>query len=96
MWMRHIDADGVDPALALVAMADALPPAAFTSFTVAAPISSINWSFDLLEPAPAGEWFLLRSFSQHARDGYSSQDMQVWNEQGQLLMRGRQSVAVFA
>lgn len=96
IWMKHVDATGVDPAVALVAMADALPPAAFTSFTEAAPISSINWSFDLLEPLPVGEWFLLRSFSQHARDGYSSQDMQVWNAQGQLLMRGRQSVAVFA
>ena len=96
IWMRHVDATGVDPAIALVAMADALPPAAFTSFTAPAPISSINWSFDLLEPVPAGEWFLLRSFSEHARDGYSSQDMHVWNEQGQLLMRGRQNVAVFA
>ncbi|WP_269790914.1 thioesterase family protein [Stenotrophomonas sp. Iso1] len=96
IWMRHNDANGVDPAVALVAMADALPPAAFTSFTAPAPISSINWSFDLLEPVPAGEWFLLRSFSEHARDGYSSQDMHVWNEEGQLLMRGRQSVAVFA
>ncbi|MCD9086855.1 thioesterase family protein [Stenotrophomonas sp. SY1] len=96
IWMRHVDASGVDPAVALVAMADALPPAAFTSFTAAAPISSINWSFDMLEPVPVGEWFLLRSFSEHARDGYSSQDMQVWNAQGQLLLRGRQSVAVFA
>ncbi|WP_182334334.1 thioesterase family protein [Stenotrophomonas acidaminiphila] len=96
IWVKHVDAAGVDPAVALVAMGDALPPAAFTSFTGAAPISSINWSFDLLEPAPVGEWFLLRSFSQHARDGYSSQDMQVWNARGRLLMRGRQSVAVFA
>lgn len=96
IWMKHVDASGVDPAVALVAMADALPPAAFTSFTEAAPISSINWSFDLLEPTPVGEWFLLRSFSEHASDGYSSQDMQVWSAQGQLLMRGRQSVAVFA
>lgn len=96
MWMRHLDAGGVDPAVALVAMGDALPPAAFTCFTAPAPVSSINWSFDLLQPAPAGEWFLLRSFSEHARDGYSSQDMQVWNAQGQPVMLGRQSVAVFA
>ncbi len=95
-WVRHNDATGVDPAVALVAMADALPPAAFTSFTAPAPISSINWSFELLEPQPQGEWFLLRSLSQHAADGYSSQDMQVWDAQGRAVMRGRQSVAVFA
>lgn len=95
-WVRHRDASGVDPAVALVAMADAMPPAAFTSYTAPAPISSINWSFDLLQPAPQGEWFLLRSLSQHAGDGYSSQDMQVWDAQGRAVMRGRQSVAVFA
>jgi len=96
IWMRHVNASGVDPAVALVAMADALPPAAFTSFTAPAPISSINWSFELLGPAPEGEWFLLRSFSEYARDGYSSQDMHVWDAQGRVVLRGRQSVAVFA
>ncbi|KRG42786.1 acyl-CoA thioesterase [Stenotrophomonas pictorum JCM 9942] len=95
-WVRHRDATGVDPALALIAMGDAMPPAAFTGFTVAAPISSITWNAELLDPAPQGEWFLLRSFSQHAREGYSSQDMQVLDEQGRVVMRGRQSVAVFA
>jgi len=95
-WVRHLDARQVDPAVALVAMADAMPPAAFTSFTAAAPISSITWNFELLDTAPQGEWFLLRSFSQHARDGYSSQDMQVRDVQGRVVMRGRQSVAVFA
>jgi acyl-CoA thioesterase len=73
-----------------------MPPAAFTSFSAPAPISSITWNVELLEPVPLGEWFLLRSFSQHAADGYSSQDMQVWDEQGRVVMRGRQSVAVFA
>lgn len=96
IWVRHRDASGVDPAVALVAMADALPPAVFTALTVAAPVSSINWSFDLLESAPQGDWFLLRSASEYISDGYSLQDMQVWDERGRLVMRGRQSVAVFA
>lgn len=95
-WIRHRDAGGVDPAVALIAMGDAMPPAAFTSFRAAAPISSITWNVELLDPSPQGEWFLLRSFSQHAGDGYSSQDMQAWDEQGRVVMRGRQSVAVFA
>jgi len=95
-WVRHLDAANVDPAVALIAMGDAMPPAAFSSFKAAAPISSITWNVELLEPQPQGEWFLLRSFSQHSRDGYSSQDMQVWDAQGRVVMRGRQSVAVFA
>lgn len=94
-WVRHRDAEGVDPCVALIALADALPPAAFTSYRQLAPISSINWSFDLLGPVPAGEWFLLRSASDYTADGYSSQQMQVWDIDGRLLMRGRQAVAVF-
>ena len=95
-WVRHGEAAGVDPALALVAMADALPPAVFSALRTPAPASSVNWSFDLLDPAPKGQWFLLRSVSQYASEGYSAQAMQVWDEQGQLVMLGRQCVAVFA
>jgi Acyl-CoA thioesterase len=96
IWVRHRDAAGVDPLLALVAMGDALPPAVFTALRAPAPASSINWSFDVLDPTPRGDWFLLRSTSEHARDGYSAQAMQVWDENGGLVMLGRQSVAVFA
>lgn len=94
-WIRHLDAADVDPEVALVALADALPPAAFTAYQRPAPVSSINWSFDLLGTPPSGQWFLLRSASQHAAEGYSSQQMQVWDIDGRLLMQGRQSVAVF-
>lgn len=94
-WIRHLDAADVDPVVALVALADALPPAAFTAYQRPAPVSSINWSFDLLSAPPAGQWFLLRSRSQYAADGYSSQQMQVWDVDGRLLMRGRQCVALF-
>lgn len=94
-WIRHLDARDVDPVVALVALADALPPAAFTAYRRPAPVSSMNWSFDLLGAPPAGHWFLLRSASEHAAHGYSSQHMQVWDLDGRLLMRGRQSVALF-
>ena len=50
----------------------------------------------MLDPAPRGDWFLLRSTSEHAHDGYSAQAMQVWDENGGLVMLGRQSVTVFA
>jgi len=95
-WVRHLDARGVDPTVALVALADGLPPAAFTSFTEPAPISSMTWTFDLLQAAPQGEWFLLRAFSQHAGDGYSIQDMEIWDEGGRPVLWGRQMVAIFA
>ena len=96
VWVRHRDAGGVDPEVALLALADALPPAAFTAYTQPAPISSISWSLDLLGPVSASEWFLLRSSSLYAADGYSVQTMQAWDEQGRMLLRGRQCVGVFA
>ncbi len=47
MWVRHLDAQGVDPAVALIALADSLPPAAMTCFTEPAAISSASWMIDL-------------------------------------------------
>ncbi len=96
IWLAHNDAHGVDPAVALLAVADALPPAAFTAYTQPAPISTITWSLDLLGPLEPTAWYLLRSASVHAADGYSVQTMQIWDERGRMLLRGRQCVAVFA
>jgi len=96
VWVRHLDSAGVDPSLALVALGDSLPPAAMACFTEPAPVSSMTWTLDFPQPAAAGDWFLLRSASQHAADGYSLQDMQIWDEAGQLVLSGRQTVAIYA
>ncbi len=96
-WVRHRGADGVDPAVALIALGDSLPPAAITVFTEPAPISSMTWSVNICSdtiPDPAG-WFLLRSSSIAAADGYSCQKMEAWDEAGNLVMLGSQTVAIF-
>lgn len=95
MWMKHADARGVDPVVALVALADGLPPAACTSFTERAPISSVTWTIDILHPDVRGDWFLLRAFSRHSGDGYSVQDMEIWDESGRAVLWGRQMIAIF-
>ncbi|MFK3648569.1 thioesterase family protein [Lysobacter enzymogenes] len=94
-WVRHLDDSGVDPDVSLVALADALPPAALASFTQMAPVSSIVWNFEVLAAPTARRWFLLRSFSQHAAHGCSVQDMEIWDESGQRVLTGRQSVALY-
>ncbi|MBV6842713.1 acyl-CoA thioesterase II [Xanthomonas euvesicatoria] len=96
VWARHRDASGVDPSVALVALGDCLPPAAMTCFTEPAPVSSMTWSLDFPQPASTGDWFLLRSVSRHAEDGYSLQDMQIWDTAGRLVLWGRQTVALYA
>jgi len=94
-WIRHKDARGVDPAVALLALGDSLPPGAMACFKAFAPISSMNWNLDLAAPASLGDWFLLRSISQRGRDGYSFQTMDMWNEHGDLVLSGNQTVAIF-
>jgi len=96
VWVRHKDAAGVDPTVALLTMADSLPPAAMACFTEMAPVSSMVWTFDLPHPVQKNEWYLLRSASRYASDGYSFQTMQIWDEQHRLVLSGSQTVAVFA
>lgn len=93
MWVRHLDAQGVDPAVALIALADSLPPAAMTGFTEPAAISSASWTIDLLQPAVVGQWFLINIFNQQAREGYAMQDMEILDESGQRVLWARQIVA---
>jgi acyl-CoA thioesterase len=95
-WVKHKDAQGVDPAVALLALADSLPAAAIVSFKEFAPLSSVTWTIDFASPAQPGEWFLLRSSSQRAAHGYSYQLMDIWNAQGEPVLAGSQTVAIFA
>ncbi len=96
MWARHLDSEGVDPLIALIALADVLPPAAAAVLTEPVPISTISWTFDIINPPRSGEWFLLKSSSCQAGGGYSLQDMEIWSERGELILAGRQTVAIFA
>lgn len=95
-WVRHRDAVGVDPAVALLAVGDSLPPGVMACFTEFAPISSMTWSLDIAKPVRADGWYLMRSGSQRAREGYSYQTMEIWDEESQLVLSGSQTVALFA
>lgn len=96
VWVRHAADAGDDPLLALIALADVLPPAAFVVFPGPAPISTTTWSLDLFHPIAAGEWRLLRSVSEQAGEGYSLQAMDLWDADGRRLAVGRQVVAIYA
>jgi acyl-CoA thioesterase len=98
-WARLRAYEGLDPMVHVLAVADALPPAAFKLLgKQPAPISSLTWIVNLLTPAPATTdgWWLLSAESDHARNGCSSQSMTIWNADGQPIAQGMQSVAIFA
>lgn len=97
-WARLRAPERLDPAVHLMAIADALPPAAFKLLgKTPAPISSLTWIVNLLTPAPATAdgWWLLAAASDHARNGCSSQIMTVRNAAGERVAQGMQSVAIF-
>jgi acyl-CoA thioesterase len=96
LWCRHSDRLANNMA-ALLAIADMPPPAVLPKFKEFAPISSMTWMLNFLidEPKTRDGWWLLRSGAEHAVDGYSSQDMQVWNSNKELVISGLQNIAVF-
>ena len=82
----------------LIAVADCLPPAALKLIGKPAPVSSMTWLLNLLQPAPTTQdgWWLLRADTDHASAGSSSQRMAIWNATGEPVAEQMQSVAIFA
>jgi acyl-CoA thioesterase len=97
LWARHTDTAAPADAVALLALADAPPPAAMSEFSAMALISSMTWMVDVLDAAGMATpgWKLLRSTAETNAEGYSAQAMTIWGEDGRALVAGRQSVAVF-
>ncbi|MEG3145881.1 thioesterase family protein [Sphingomonas sp. RT2P30] len=97
-WARLRDHAGLDPMVELLAVGDALPPAAFRLFgKEPVPISSLTWIVNLLTPTPATTdgWWLLSAVTERAQHGCSSQVMTMWNADGEPVAQGMQSVALF-
>lgn len=97
LWVRHRSAEEGSVA-ALLALADMPPPAMMPMFTSFAPVSSVTWFVNFLVSAPATRegWWLLETRAESAGEGYSSQDMLIWNRDGEPVVAGRQLVAIFA
>lgn len=98
-WARLRGRDGLHPMVELMAIGDALPPAAFKLVQDRrAPLSSLNWQINFVAAEPVTEdgWWLLASAADVAHHGYSSQRMTVWNAAGDLVAEAMQGVAIFA
>ena len=96
-WARLADREGLDPVSELILLGDVLPPGAMRAMQRQGPISSINWSFNLLGTAPTTRdgWWLSENASQHAAGGYSSERLRLWNADGKQVLDGMQCVAIF-
>lgn len=96
-WARLTEDHSLDPVAKLVLMGDVMPPGAMRIMQRMGPISSINWSFNVLDPETqsSGGWYLAENASQHADDGYSSERLRMWDAEGKQVLDGLQCVAVF-
>ncbi|WP_299194293.1 thioesterase family protein [uncultured Erythrobacter sp.] len=96
-WARLTEEHDLDPVSKLVLMGDVMPPGAMRIMQRRGPISSINWSFNVLDTdtlSPDG-WYLAENASQHADAGYSSERLRMWDAKGRQVLDGLQCVAVF-
>lgn len=97
LWLRHRE-PGIAPSLvALLALADAPPPAASARSKSPSPISTMTWAIDMLTDDITTDdgWWLIRNVAEQIAAGYSSQAMTLWNRKGTPIMASRQNVAVF-
>lgn len=96
-WVRLRERRRLDPMTEIMLVADSLPPGVLPLMDRRVPISSMNWQADLLTPAPRTRdgWWLLRSRGDYAENGCSSQQMAIWNVDGEPVMSGMQSIAMF-
>ncbi|KPQ38353.1 MAG: Thioesterase-like superfamily [Porphyrobacter sp. HL-46] len=96
-WARLTETHDLDPVSKLVLMGDVMPPGAMRAMQRIGPISSINWSFNVLDPDTQSRngWYLAENASQHADLGYSSERLRMWDADGRQVLDGIQCVAVF-
>ena len=96
-WVRARERSGLDPMVELLLVADATPPGAGPLMAPSVPVSTMQWQVNLLTPLPQTRdgWWLLRSTGDHAERGCTSQDETIWNADGEAMLAGMQSIALF-
>lgn len=96
-WSRHKDPASRSGVESLLCIGDVLPPAAMPLMRSFAPVSSMSWMFNLLTDNPQTKdgWWHIEARLTAASGGYSSQVMRIWNMEGELVVEGMQSIAIF-
>ncbi len=96
VWSRHVDENSRNGTASFLTLGDVLPPAALPLFRQMGPISSINWMLNIInDPVTEDGWWHVETKLTAAKDGYSSQVMRFWNNDGLLVAEGMQAVAIF-
>lgn len=96
-WARQRDRGACDPMSDILLCGDVLPPGIMPLVGFGTPVSSMQWQINMFtaEPQSPDGWWLLKSTADYAENGCSSQQMMIWNSEGEPIASGVQSVAVF-
>ncbi len=81
----------------VLALFDAWPGPCLNRLSAPAPASSVTWNIDILQPLRSRQqqfWFLDVA-SDYASRGRAGSDSCLYDEQGELVLKGRQQIAVF-
>ena len=97
VWLRHRDTGDESSLVRLLALADALPPAALIMSTESMMISTMTWSIEMLEAQPFSStgWWLVQANAESSREGYSAQSTVIWSPDGKPVLVARQNIAIF-
>jgi acyl-CoA thioesterase len=95
-WMRYKVAprrpDGFIDPLALVGLADTMPPAIAQYIGPGYPVfhaPSVDLTMRFFADTKE-EWVLVKALAHHAGDGYASAEVSIWDRSGTLLANGAQ------
>jgi hypothetical protein len=96
-WVRLRERSQLDPMVELLLVADATPPGVAPLMAPSVPVSTMQWQVNLFTPLPQTRdgWWLLRSTGDYAEQGCTSQDETIWNANGDPMLAGIQSIALF-
>jgi acyl-CoA thioesterase len=98
IYVRFRD-DAVRSEAHLICVADAIPPSGLSRLTSPSPLSTINWTLELINTINDEEredWLRFDTSLTAAFDGYSWENTAIWSDKGRLLALSRQCVAVFS
>ena len=96
--LRNGSADETVTEAHLLVLVDAWPPAVLSHLSTFAAGSSLTWTIEFMQPAPALhglDWCQYLALIEHAQDGYSHIAASLWAPGGELVAISRQTVTVF-
>lgn len=89
-WVRLVADVPLDHA-ALAMLVDAMPPAVYAVAATPVAVPTVDLTVSFTDAPTANGWVLLRITTRSASGGWCLDDSEVWDSEGRLLARGRQT-----